>query len=369
MPGLPSADALRTEALTARVRRRDVRRHRRSRGGASRAVDLLRFVLVPATGVVACLVGALALAFGITEELASSAPDRSSEVVAMGVIAVGMLLGGLLLSVFLVRGRTHRLPAATHLRLARFAEQNGLAYEPGPEPGALPAVLERRGRVVVRAVVRAAGPPETEVGDLELRVGDGSAGRTRLAGYCAMRMSRPGPGLLLRSDSATGHPLTADAPPDRAQRVVLQGGAAAGAIAWCPAGYEDDARFLLTSDVVAALSDPGGAWDLEVVGEVLLLSRPEAASGLDGDQWRRIAAAADLLEHRLEQWTRWRSQRSGAPALPEGTPNPSPYLPLPSDDPVPAARLRTGRSRQLLTSSLLAGGVLALVLLSRLLDR
>ncbi|WP_449277512.1 hypothetical protein [Leucobacter sp. GX24907] len=77
-----------------------------------------------------------------------------------------------------------------------------------------------------------------------------------------------------------------------------------------PAGYERDALFVFTSDVMAALADHADAYSVEVVDDTVVFFAPGVADFASADAWTSIAA---LLEHAVPRLvtrgSRYRDER------------------------------------------------------------
>ena len=310
---LPSAVDLRTDALT--MPRRELRGRRPHVPARQRLRTTVR-AGIALIGVLACFVGALALGYGMSEEVAEGAPDMVSELIAMSGILLAMVASGVALGVLLVYRLLRRRTPERQQRLTRFARENGLEYLPGPYLATHLEPLRDRGRLEVQDLLRTrpGSSPAIEFGDFELRSGSPGSEQTDIGGYCAIRLSTALPHLVLRSRRLRLHPLSAGELPRAAQRLGLEGDFDDHFTLYCPEGAETDALALLTPDVMARLIDSAGDWDVELVGEWVILSRFPPVVSLDPAVWRDAVGAVDALIEKVARWDRLRTAVARRPA-------------------------------------------------------
>ena len=101
----------------------------------------------------------------------------------------------------------------------------------------------------------------------------------------------------------------AGAPADT-QRLSLEGGFDRHFQLYCPIGYEADALYLFTPDVMARLLDHVRGFDVEIVDDWLLLVSTDDLVTTRPQDWRDIADAVDALDDRVERWARWQETRA-----------------------------------------------------------
>jgi hypothetical protein len=303
--------SLRTEALTARVTRRKVREFYRV---FSRQHPSVRSRIAPAKrvawgiGAVAMAIGLLAMVFGIIQEAREQATDMAGELFAMSAITLLMVTGGVLLAWYPVRTRARRGTPKTHYRLAQFASENDLTYEPGPLPGSHVTPWAVRGQYVVTRVLRPRSQRLIEFANYEVGSGAFSNQNTRFGGYCALQLSTHLPHIVLHARD--GRPdLLSTARPANAQILSLEGDFDEHFTLWCPEGYERDALYLFTPDVMARLIDRVRDLDVEIIDDWLFLTSSRDLVTLDPEAWRGLIDATSALGEKVDRWERWRDDR------------------------------------------------------------
>lgn len=187
--------------------------------------------------------------------------------------------------------------------LAAFATARGWRHEPAgaaPTDGAVfGALLDAR----VTDRVTAPGEIAFEVGNVAGRVGGtralavaGMQVRTHYAtprqadyGYLSVHLPRPLPHLVLdaiANDGGGRSSLPIAISGD--QRLGLEGDFDQHFALFAPRGYERDALYLFTPDVMALLIDETGDLDVEVVGDRLHVFSPAQFDLRDPQVWQRL---------------------------------------------------------------------------------
>ncbi len=300
-----------TSALADPVRRHDakawwrgvVKETPRYRGSTERA----RRIALGA-GVFASLVGLLAISVGFTEEL-DDPSTRASDLVGMGFIVGLFLLASILCAWGWWRLWRRRPLAVVHYRLARFAAANGLVYLPGPTHAAATSPLTMRGAVTLHRVLRGPGDDGVEFANYEIRASSATVTLATFGGYVSLALPVELPHILLRSEDAPRSPLAFAGEPREAQRLSLEGDFDRYFRLYCPAGYERDALYLFSPDVMARLVDHVRGLDVEIIGDRLYLLSSRELITERADRWDALAAAVDALDDRAERWARWREER------------------------------------------------------------
>jgi len=341
---LPDGRALDTSALTARVRRREVMAF--SRRFTAQHPDLkgpafetVRRVMVR-IGAVAVLIGALALGFGMLGEIASSDDDKAEQLMGMGLMmGLFVIAGGIFLWVSVRNGRRRSTPKR-HFRLAGFAADNRLAYLPGPAFGGYLEPWASRGRLIVSRVMRApSADGAVEFGNYELSYATTSNGQSQFGGYCALRLDRTLPNIVLRARRHR-NPLTEAGLPARAQHLSLEGDFDRHFTLYCPKGYERDALYLFTPDIMARLIDRAGGFDVEIVDDWVFISQAKDVVTLDPSRWQQVLAATGAVRGKIAQWERWKDDRLPADAAAAAASTPE--IRVLEEVAAPGRRLRAG---------------------------
>lgn len=220
--------------------------------------------------------------------------------------------------VLLVRAMRRRR-GVRQFRLDRFARANGFAYSPYVVAPALPGMIftrdGARSSFATDVVVSdsADGPVATpfEVGNHTAIVGSGKNSTTYRWGYAALRLPTPLPHIVL--DARANNTLRRHALPvpyAAGQRLSLEGDFDSHFTLYCPAGYERDALYLFSPDVMARFVDSAASLDVEIVDDHLLLYSPRPLSNTDPENWTRLTDTVDALAGRIRQWERWRESHA-----------------------------------------------------------
>ncbi|QAY60144.1 hypothetical protein ET475_09170 [Microbacterium protaetiae] len=241
-------------------------------------------------------------------------------VVAGGpTVTAGMLLGfGVLLLIWAVTNmfkflRTSKDPSRW-IRLERFATAHGMTFLPKVSNPALPGVIFQTGwarastEVLRRTSVRFA-----EYANFQYRTGDKNNYIVHRWGYVAVRLDRPLPNIVLDAKSNNGLYGTDLPEAFRShQRLSLEGDFDQYFTLYCPTGYEADALYLFTPDIMARFIDSVAALDVEIVDDWLLLYAPRDLSTLDPQIWQWLLSVVAALEDKFAQWGRWHDDRADA---------------------------------------------------------
>lgn len=234
------------------------------------------------------------------------------------------------------------------LRLDRFARANGMTWLPRLSAPALPGMIfGRGGSRMASDLVRGEKPRFVEIGNYTHTTGSGKNRRTHRWGYVAIRLDVPLPHIVLDATGNNGLfgsnlPMTFG----RDQRLSLEGDFDQHFALYCPTGYERDALYLFTPDVMARFIDNAAALDVEIVDDWLFLYSRRDLSTLDPATWSWLFTTIAALLDKLAQWAQWRDERlpsaptTGAVAsgIPGATTEAMPLL-----TPPPAGVARQGR--------------------------
>ncbi|WP_395244471.1 hypothetical protein ACGGZK_01320 [Agromyces sp. MMS24-K17] len=121
------------------------------------------------------------------------------------------------------------------------------------------------------------------------RVRSGSPVSSIDVGYLAIRLPRFLPNLLLdagRNDGLIGSSLVR--PPKEDQRLSLEGDFDRHFRLYVPTGYERDALYVFTPDLMALLIDETGDLDVEVRDDLLIVMRPGGFAWTEPATWERF---------------------------------------------------------------------------------
>ena len=329
--------AIDTSALTGPVDRAEVRaftaRLRREGQLTSAVVTAIGIVLVGGILLSSATLLASVVSFGL---LAS--PDGRPSPIGIGFLlffaAVVAMIGYALVKLF--HGRAER-----RYRLARFAEANGMTWTSAVANPALPGMIFGEGRNrEATDVVRGPRPRWVEVGNYTYKTGSGKSEQTHKWAYVEMRLDTPLPHIVLDAVGNNGLFGASNLPATfgRDQRLSLEGDFDRYFALHCPKGYERDALYLFTPDVMARFIDNAAALDVEIVDDRLFLYARRELSTTDPAVWEWILGTVDAIDDKLAQWARWRDERLAVDAAPAPVASGVPLL-----TPPPAGVAREGR--------------------------
>lgn len=309
-----------------------------------------------------------------------------------GALVIGILFAfpvllcvGVIVGAFFFGLRGDRIAQERRWRLGRFAQAVSMEYVPSISQPPLPGSIFQRGsgRTAVD-VLRGREPRFVEVGNYHYTVSNGKNQTTVRWGYIAIKLNVPLPHIVL---DASGNNISLGTF-DRDQHLSLEGDFDRYFRLYCPQGYERDALYLFTPDVMARFIDNAAVFDVEIIDDWLFLYSSGDMSTLDPGRWAWTFSLLSALLDKLAQWERWRDDRllpAADPGVPwgpgvtgaaAGTPSPAapgggmpgavasapaPVAPLPLSAPPgvapPGRRLRRGVPWLVLG---ILGGVLAL---------
>ena len=217
-------------------------------------------------------------------------------------------------------------------RLDAFARANGLSYLPELANPSLPGMIFDLGHSRASTdLVRGSVPRFVEFANYRYTTGSGKNSQTHEWGYIAIRLDVPLPNIVLdarENDSFLGSNLPARY--DRHQRLSLEGDFDRAFSLYCPEGYERDALYLFTPDIMARFMDHAATFDAEIIDDWLLLYTRQKVSTLDPSVWAEVFGTVGAVLDKLAQWARWRDERltsaagAGAPGHQEGAAVPAP---------------------------------------------
>ena len=202
-------------------------------------------------------------------------------------------------------------------RLATFAQANGMTYLSALDDPQLPGMIFDQGHARrATELVRGSVPRFVEFANYQYTTGSGKNAQTHTWGYIAIRLDVPLPNIVLDSLGNNGF-LGSNLPARYAkhQRLSLEGDFDRSFALYCPEGYERDALYLFTPDIMARFMDNAASFDVEIVDDWLLLyAQRQQVSTLDPATWARMFATVGAVIDKLAQWARWRDERLGAAA-------------------------------------------------------
>lgn len=196
-------------------------------------------------------------------------------------------------------------------RLDRFARANGMSYLPHVAAPRLPGMIFGLGESrQATDLVRGERPRFVEFGNYSYSTGSGKSQTTHQWGYVAVKLDVPLPNIVLDATSNNSF-LGSNLPSafDRKQRLELEGDFNEHFALYCPVGYERDALYLFTPDIMARFIDHAAALDVEIVDDWLFLYGQRSFSTLDPATWAWLFSVVGALLDKFAQWSRWRDER------------------------------------------------------------
>lgn len=257
-------------------------------------------------------------------------------VASLGLVAVG----GYAVSVRALSAQEEYI-----YRIAMFARANGLVNEGKELDRDLPGVIFHLGRFRASfPVLRRAGGRFVEFSNYRYTTGDNSYDAYRW-GYVAIKLDVQLPNIVLDARENNGVMGQSNLPVtiDREQRLSLEGDFDQYFALYCPAGYERDALYLFTPDIMARFVDNAAQLDVEIVDDWLFLYAKRPLVTTDPETWTWLLATVDAVTQKLDQWARWRDDK-----LPEAASAESPSPMVTPPPAVAAGGQRLRRKRQLL---------------------
>lgn len=238
-------------------------------------------------------------------------PDGSIDVGMVGIGGVFSLIPLSALAAFVAVWVSYVITARRRWKLARLAAANGWGYEPWSP------VVPRAGmyfgtginpEVADRMVLLGR---ELEVGRYSSTTGGDTSRSTVRTEYARLRLPRRLPHIVLdatANDSLLGKStlpieLTGD------QRLDLEGDFPKYFRLSAPVGYERDALYLFTPDVMAILVDHARAFDIEIIDDQLFFYAARGIVTTDPHAWDGLLTATGALQRTVAGWDRWSDDR------------------------------------------------------------
>lgn len=292
-----------------------------------------------------------AMAIGISAMIAEGGPDLVGHLfalIAMCMLGVGVYV---VLCWNSLRLRSQRGTPERHYRLATFARENGMAYLPGPIPGTHLTPWRARGELILTRVIRPVSPRPLELANYMLMHPALNNRNAGVGGICSITLPTHLPHILLVAKK-DGRTLPGATPAD-AQVLSLEGDFDDHFTLHCPEGYEQDALYLFTPDVMAALIDHVNGFDVEIIDDWLFLVSSRDVVTLDPETWHDVVAATAAVTAQIDRWASWRDSRLAAAPVPPSSAREATTLPA-------ARRVASGGRR--LKMAIGSGGILTAII-------
>ena len=258
-------------------------------------------------GIVAAgIAGVVVLPIIVTVIVSLAAATGSPVGAAIPLVLIGLVIVGVVIMI-LVGVRNAQ---ATRYRLSRFAQANGMTYEPKVADPPLPGMIFSLGRSRQSTdLIRGTRPRFVEFGNYQYTVQSGKNSTTYRWGYVAVKLDVPLPNIVLDAQGNNGFGSNLPASFQKEQRLSLEGDFDRYFTLYCPEGYERDALYLFTPDIMARFIDNAAQLDVEIVDDWLFLYTQRKVSTLDPATWAWLFGAVGALLTKFDQWARWRDER------------------------------------------------------------
>jgi hypothetical protein len=237
-----------------------------------------------------------------TDEEYVKGPEAAATITNMALFFSLLILAYIIFGVVGMRGMQQATSAADQARLVSFAEANGFRYNPGPTGST-------DGSVVTRLV---SAPDAWQFGNAmqpDDQPPESVAPITKFYGFAEYQLPVELPHIFMSRRGFRPPAFSSYRAPLRSQRLSLEGDFDRYFTTYCPKGYERDALYLLTPDVMIALIDGARNFDVEILGNRLILRSRKDLVTIDPAVWQTIARAISALAGRANQWKLWHDDR------------------------------------------------------------
>ncbi|GAA2939726.1 hypothetical protein GCM10010458_25630 [Microbacterium luteolum] len=256
--------------------------------------------------VAASVAGIVVLPIIVTVFLSLASASGSPGIAVIPLVLIGLVLVAVVLMIWL----GVRNAQATRYRLSRFAQANGMSYEARIADPPLPGMIFSLGRSRQSTdLIRGTRPRFVEFGNYQYTVQSGKNSTTYRWGYVAVKLDVPLPNIVLDANGNNSFGSNLPASFEKEQRLSLEGDFDRYFTLYCPAGYERDALYLFTPDIMARFIDNAAQLDVEIVDDWLFLYTQRKVSTLDPATWAWLFGAVGALLTKFDQWARWRDER------------------------------------------------------------
>ncbi|MGF3056491.1 hypothetical protein [Microbacterium sp. YY-01] len=294
-PSSSQPPPINTHPLTAEVSRSAVRQWHKDTYPRKFSIKSVLFYLVYA------FIGFMVLSQFIM--LGTRVISRPSIPLIMALVVMAVVF------VLFTVGRLGRSNSA--YRLHHFAEANNLHYKPSLGSRDFPGMIFHIGHSRGSSdVLQGRRVRPVEIANYTYSTGSGKNETTHHWGYVAIKLNTPLPNIVL--DAVGNNSLFGSNLPARfarGQRLSLEGDFNKYFQLYCPEGYERDALYLFTPDIMARFIDHASQLDAEIIDDWLFLYSSRKIVTTDPGHWEWLLGTVDALTEKFAQWERWRDER------------------------------------------------------------
>lgn len=246
--------------------------------------------------------------FGTMSQIIASSVSGGTRLSLIPIVGIVLVTVGVIATlIFSTTGSR----AVRWYRLDRFAQANGMQWFPLSNNPPLPGMIFSRGSSRrATDILRGDKPRFVEFGNYQYTTGSGKNQTTHKWGYVAVHLSTPLPHIVL--DALSNNGLFGSNLPvsfGKDQRLSLEGDFDRYFSLYCPRGYETDALYLFTPDIMARFIDNAAALDVEIVDDWMFLYAKRDFSTLDPSVWAWLFSVVGAFLDKFAQWERWRDDR------------------------------------------------------------
>jgi hypothetical protein len=203
----------------------------------------------------------------------------------------------------------------TFFRLTRFALDNGLSYRPTSPRPSYPGLLFGHGLIAeVYNHLTSVEGRYFDLGNYSVALGRQDGLTTQAGhGFIAINLDRRLPNIVLKTTKRNGVISHLPVSVVDANTVQLEGNFNDAFTLHCPVGYERDALYVLTPDLMTLLIDETASFDVELVDDWMFVYSSEEFDLTDPELVSRLFRILDTVGDKAVTQTRgYRDERIGS---------------------------------------------------------
>lgn len=214
----------------------------------------------------------------------------------LAAMIISIIIAGLY---FYVRGRKAKVA-----KLYSFAQKNGFGFHTEVSSPDLPGIIFQQGdsRNVPEVLIL---KDKTEIGNFQYYTGSGKSRKVHNWGYMRIPLARNLPNIVLDSKQNNVFNNVSNLPVvlTGASKLELEGDFNKYFTLYVPQGYERDALYVFTPNVMQTLIASGANYDLEIIDNHLVVYRPTRFS-LDSEaELKSVLNTFEVIANELRRQT------------------------------------------------------------------
>lgn len=236
----------------------------------------------------------------------------SGQGVTVGSIVGFVVLSGISWGVVWAVALGTKMQAQRTVRLKRFAERNGAVFVQNiKDPGYAGMIFEAgHTRKLEESLAFDTG---VELGNYSYVTGSGKNRSVQQYNFARVSLSRNLPHLVLDAKSNNFFVSNLPSQFDASQRMSLEGDFDKYFSVYAPKGYERDALYVFTPDVMQVLADQGKDFDMEIVGNELFVFRVGKLNLAAKPELEKMLRVINAISAELrDQTRRYQDERAAA---------------------------------------------------------